>query len=101
METKPTTQRHAHNVTLLDLTVSTAKGCGRSQVDCNKVIREFFAAVVRNVAAGRAAELRGHFTIYPRTRKPRPARNPRTGEVVPLPERRVMLGRFAPGWIRA
>ena len=41
-------------------------------------------------------ELRGSGTFYTKERKPRPARNPRTGEICPLGRRRVALFRFSP-----
>ena len=41
-------------------------------------------------------EIRGFGTFYTKERKPRPARNPRTGEICPLDKRRVALFRFSP-----
>jgi len=41
-------------------------------------------------------EIRGFGTFYSKERKPRPARNPRTGEICPLDRRRVALFRFSP-----
>jgi nucleoid DNA-binding protein len=40
-------------------------------------------------------EIRGFGTFYTQKRKPRPARNPKTGEVVPLKERYVPLFKFS------
>lgn len=38
-----------------------------------------------------AIEIRGFGTFYTKIRKPRPARNPRTGKVVMLPKRWVAI----------
>jgi hypothetical protein len=48
------------------------------------------------LASGDSIEIRGFGTCYAKERKPRPARNPRTGEVCPLGRRRVPLFRFSP-----
>jgi DNA-binding protein HU-beta/integration host factor subunit beta len=44
---------------------------------------------------GRHIELRGFGTFYSKTRKARPARNPKTGEVVNLHERAVPLFKYS------
>lgn len=45
---------------------------------------------------GETIEIRGFGTFYVKERKPRPARNPRTGEICPLGKRNVALFRFSP-----
>jgi nucleoid DNA-binding protein len=47
------------------------------------------AAVKGALRQGRHIEIRGFGTFKVAVRKPRTARNPRTGETVPLPERKV------------
>ena len=66
-----------------------------------ETINQFFEVIKDNLAQGKRIELRGFGTFYTKTRKARPVRNPRTGEEVKLPERRVPLLRFAKGMIRA
>ena len=57
--------------------------------ECVLVIDAFLAAVKEALARGDGIELRGFGTFKVRHRKPRTARNPRTGEPVEVPPRRV------------
>lgn len=56
----------------------------------------FDGVIAEHLNEGRKVELRNFGTFYPKTRKARPARNPRTGAVVWLPVRRVALWRPSP-----
>ena len=47
--------------------------------------------VVRAVDAGERVELRGFGNFFPRERKSRMGRNPKTGESLAVPAKRVML----------
>ena len=48
----------------------------------------------------KAIVIKGHFTMQSVSRLPRPARNPRTGQVVMLPERRAVKCRFVPEYLQ-
>ena len=52
-------------------------------------VDQFLEAVSRALAAGKHIEIRGFGTFKVKDRKSRLARNPRTGESVPVPPRRV------------
>ena len=84
------------NVTKQDLIQEVSRSSGRSQVEARGVVEEFMKVVTDLLEAGKMIEIRGFGTFYAKERKPRPARNPRTGEVCPLGARRVALFRFSP-----
>ena len=87
------------STTRRDLAYACARNTRMSIDKCDFVIRETLLAVTAALAAGHAVELRGHFTLLPRWRKARMARNPRTGEGVMLPVRRTAVAKFPPGYL--
>ncbi len=66
-----------------------AIGPGVTKKDCSAVVDAFLNAVKQAVAEGRHIEIRGFGTFKVRRRRPRMARNPRTGESVAVPSRAV------------
>jgi nucleoid DNA-binding protein len=84
------------NVTKQDLIQEASRSSGRSQAETRGVVEEFMKVVAEMLEAGKMIEIRGFGTFYAKERKPRPARNPRTGEICPLGLRRVPLFRFSP-----
>jgi nucleoid DNA-binding protein len=84
------------NVTKQDLIQEASRSSGRSQAEARVVVEEFMKVVAELLEVGKMIEIRGFGTFYAKDRKPRPARNPRTGEVCPLGPRRVPLFRFSP-----
>jgi len=78
-----------------DLIASTARATGLTQAEARVVIDEFFELFAEELERGRVIEMRGFGTFYTKERKPRPARNPKTGEVVPLSKRVVPLFKFS------
>lgn len=99
MEVNVGQRRKGTQATRATLTQQAAKLSGRPQHECEMVANAFFEVVMDAVALGASVELRKHFTFVPRTRKARPARNPRTGDVVPLLERKTMWCRFVRGYL--
>lgn len=67
--------------------VSEAIGPGLTKRDCALVADGFLNAIKQALEQGRNIEIRGFGTFKVRLRKPRIGRNPRTGEVVPVPAR--------------
>ena len=84
------------NVTKQDLIQEASRSSGRSQTEARGVIEQFMKVIEEHLEVGRMIEIRGFGTFYAKERKPRPARNPRTGEICPLGTRRVALFRFSP-----
>ncbi|MDH3297797.1 MAG: integration host factor subunit beta [Gemmatimonadota bacterium] len=66
-----------------------AIGPGVTKKDCGAVVDAFLNAVKRALADGEHIEIRGFGTFKVRQRRPRLARNPRTGESVRVPSRLV------------
>lgn len=66
-----------------------AIGPGVTKKDCAAVVEAFLNAVKQALATGEHIEIRGFGTFKVRDRKPRLARNPRTGESVKVPARQV------------
>ena len=66
-----------------------AIGPGVTKKDCGAVVDAFLNAVKLALANGEHIEIRGFGTFKVKHRKARMARNPRTGEAVPVPDRKV------------
>ena len=69
--------------------VHNAIGPGVTKRDCAAVINAFLNAVKGAVVEGEHIEIRGFGTFKVRERRARMARNPRTGDPVPVPSRKV------------
>jgi nucleoid DNA-binding protein len=78
-------------MTKADIVDEIAERTGLTKKDVADTVDEFLAAVSRSLAQGQHIEIRGFGTFKVKDRKPRLARNPRTGESVPVPARRVPL----------
>lgn len=57
--------------------------------DAELSIKTILAEISDHLAQGARAEIRGFGSFTAHTRSPRLARNPKTGERVPVPEKRV------------
>lgn len=62
-------------------------GPSLSKKDCTRVVDAFLSAVKDTLIEQNNIEIRGFGTFKVKPRKARPARNPRTGEVVIVPPR--------------
>ncbi|WP_206242342.1 integration host factor subunit beta [Novosphingobium terrae] len=63
--------------------------------DVERVVDVFFDEIAQRLAEGGRVELRGFGAFSSREREPRKGRNPRTGESVDVPGKRVPF--FKPG----
>ena len=63
--------------------------------EVEKVVDVFFEEITNRLVDGGRVELRGFGAFSTRAREPRQGRNPRTGEPVPVPGKRVPY--FKPG----
>jgi nucleoid DNA-binding protein len=84
------------NITKQDLIQESSKSSGHSQTETREIAEHFMQVISEMLVQGKSIEIRGFGTFYTKERKPRPARNPRTGEICPLGRRRVALFRFSP-----
>lgn len=67
------------------------------QVDVKKVVQKTLDEIVQALAKGERVELRNFGIFKIKSRRGRTGRNPRTGEAVPVPPKKVAV--FKPGLI--
>ncbi|MFP4521991.1 MAG: HU family DNA-binding protein [Fibrobacterota bacterium] len=84
-----------HNVTKQDIVNEVSKATGLTYSDTKIAVEEFMKTVGDILQQGHNIEIRGFGTFLTKIRKPRPARNLKTGEVVPLKKRVVPLFKFS------
>lgn len=82
-------------MTKKDIVKVLADKFGLSQVDAKKVVQGTFDSIIDTLFEVGRIELRNFGVFEVKTRKPRKARNPRTGEEVMVPEKKVVT--FKPG----
>ena len=82
-------------LTKKDLVLAVAKDTGITQVDVKRVIQRTFDHLVHSLTEGKTIELRNFGVFKVRQRAPRRGRNPKTGQEVPVPSKRVVV--FKPG----
>jgi integration host factor subunit beta len=83
------------NTTKHDLITQVAERTGMTQLDTKIVVEEMIETISKYLEGQNSIEIRGFGTFYTKMRKPRPARNPKTGEVVPLNKRLVPLFKYS------
>jgi nucleoid DNA-binding protein len=76
-------------MTKADIVDQIADRTGLTKKDVADTVDGFLDAVSKALSVGQHIEIRGFGTFKVKDRKSRLARNPRTGEAVPVPPRRV------------
>jgi len=76
-------------VTKADLVERVTEKTGLTRTDVAVVVDGLLETIKSAMEEGNNIELRGFGTFKIKTRKARKARNPRTGEEVPVPDRKV------------
>ena len=82
-------------LTKKELVLTVAKETGITQVGVKRVVQGLLDHIVQNLKQGQTIELRNFGVFKVRQRAPRRGRNPKTGQEVPVPARRVVI--FKPG----
>ncbi len=82
-------------MTKRELVTEVANKLGMTQNEVTDIIEGAFEVIAQGLAEGERWELRDFGIFEVKVRAARQGRNPRTGEVVPVPERRVVT--FKPG----
>lgn len=82
-------------LTKKDLVLLVARETGITQVDVKRVIQRTLYYIIESLKEGKTIELRNFGVFKVRQRAPRRGRNPKTGEEVPVPSKRVVV--FKPG----
>ncbi len=82
-------------LTKADMAKSLFNAIGLNKREALKLVDSFFEELEAALAVGEQIRLSGFGNFYLRDKKERPGRNPKTGEEVPIPARRVVT--FRPG----
>lgn len=82
-------------MTKKDMTKEIAQATGITQAQAQEIVQRVFNRIIETLVEKGRIELRNFGVFEVKRRKPRQARNPRTGEKVMVPERAVVT--FKPG----
>jgi DNA-binding protein HU-beta len=82
-------------MTKADLVQKISEKTGIIKEDVAVIVESFLDTVKESVSEGEHIEIRGFGTMRVKDRKPSIARNPRTGEKVEIPARRVPTFKFS------
>ncbi|MCF7873809.1 MAG: HU family DNA-binding protein [Candidatus Omnitrophica bacterium] len=78
-----------------DIVLKISQDTGIKQVVVKEIVQRTLDTILETLKEGKRIELRNFGVFQIKRRKRRIGRNPKTGEVVPVPERRVVT--FKPG----
>lgn len=78
-----------------DIVLKISQETGVKQVVVRDVVQKTFDTIFESLKNGQRIELRNFGVFMVKKRKKRIGRNPKTGEVVPVPERHTVV--FKPG----
>ena len=82
-------------LTKKDLVLTVARDTGITQVDVKRVVQRTLDRLIESLKEGKTIELRNFGVFKVRQRASRRGRNPKTGQEVPVPPKRVVV--FKPG----
>ncbi len=82
-------------MTKKDIVMKVSNDTNVTQIDVKKVVQKTLDAVVESLERGETVELRNFGVFKVKNRRGRIGRNPRTGEEVKVPEKKVVV--FKPG----
>jgi nucleoid DNA-binding protein len=82
-------------MTKKDIILKVSDECNFKQIDVKKVVQKTFDCITDALVRGEKIELRNFGVFKVKQRRNRTGRNPRTGQVVPVPPRKVVV--FKPG----
>ena len=84
-------------VTKKDIVLKIANETGIKQIEVKRVVQCTLDKITEYLAAGNTVELRNFGIFKIKSRRGRLGRNPRTGQEVPVPPKKVVI--FKPGLI--
>ncbi len=87
-------------MTKADIVDEIAKATGLTKRDTKEVVEGVFESIKASIAQGHRIELRGFGVFQYKSRKPRKARNPKTGEEVQLEKRYVPIFKPSPDFAK-
>ncbi len=77
-------------MTKKEIALKIAEETGLKQTDVKKVVQLTLEKIMESLSKGEGVELRNFGVFKVRSRRPRTGRNPKTGQTVPIPERKVV-----------
>jgi nucleoid DNA-binding protein len=86
-------------MTKADIVDEIAKATGLTKIETKAVVDGVFASIISAISSGKRIELRGFGVFKHKSRKPRMARNPKTGDLVPLDKRYVPVFKPSPEFL--
>ncbi len=84
-------------MTKKDIVLKVADETGIKQIEVKKIVQKTFDCMVDALSRGEKIELRNFGVFKIKERRSRTGRNPRTGQTVPVPARKVAV--FKPGMV--
>lgn len=84
-------------ITKKDIVLKIASETGIKQIDVKRVVQASLDKITEFLAQGQTVELRNFGIFKIKSRRGRLGRNPRTGQEVPVPPKKVVV--FKPGLI--
>ena len=82
-------------MTKKDIVLKITDMTGIKQVDIKRIVQKTFDVIIESLARNEKVELRNFGVFKIKERRARFGRNPRTGQSVPVPPRKVVV--FKPG----
>ncbi len=82
-------------MTKKDIILKVSDDTNLKQTDVKRIVQKTFDHMIEALVRGEKIELRNFGVFKIKERKSRTGRNPRTGQVVPVPPRKVVV--FRPG----
>ncbi len=82
-------------MTKKDIILKVSDATNLKQIDVKKAVQKTFDFIIEALVRGEKIELRNFGVFKIKQRRSRTGRNPRTGQVVPVPPRKVVV--FKPG----
>ena len=86
-------------MTKADIVDEISKATGLTKTETKSAVEGVIATIMNAIAEGKRIELRGFGVFKSKERKPRMARNPKTGEAVPLDRRSVPVFKPSPEFL--
>ncbi|MGB2662131.1 MAG: HU family DNA-binding protein [Candidatus Omnitrophota bacterium] len=87
--------KKGEDMTKKDIIMKISDDTGLKQIDVKEVVQRTFDIITNSLTKGQTVELRNFGILKVKTRKGRMGRNPRTGENVSIPDKKVVS--FKPG----
>lgn len=86
-------------MTKADIVDEIARATGLTKIETKAVVDGVFSSIINAIAEGKRIELRGFGVFKHKSRKPRMARNPKSGDLVPLEKRYVPIFKPSPDFL--